>query len=84
MNIPGFAAEASLHKTSSHYQMPGASIALIEAKVLPQQVIPPGLRCLFNYWACNGSCSSWPIWRRSLCYSYCFDLYNKCLRPISG
>jgi hypothetical protein len=39
MNIPGFAAEASLYKTSGHYRLTGG---LVRADgVMPQLVLPP-------------------------------------------
>jgi hypothetical protein len=85
VNIPGFAAEASLYRTNACFYLGAeANSSSPETKVSPQQVIPPGLRCLFDYWACNSSCSSWPIWRRNDCYSYCFAFYNRCLHPVSG
>jgi hypothetical protein len=84
MNIPGFSADGSLSKTSAVSYQLVATNNFSGAKVSPQQVIPPGLRCLFDYSACNSSCSSWPIWRRNDCYSQCFSLYNKCLHPVQG
>jgi hypothetical protein len=82
MNMPGFGAEASLPKVSSQYQIAGASTSSVQAKVLPQQIILPGLRCVLDYWACNESCASWPLWRRAYCYSRCFQFYNACLNPV--
>jgi len=82
MCLPGFTAEAALTRARAQYRYIGDPTPAPRSAVLPQQVIPPGLRCWLDYQACNNSCASWPIWRRSLCYSYCFAFYNRCLRPV--
>jgi hypothetical protein len=67
----------------TQYRHSGSTIPAAGPMVLPQQiVIPPGLQCWLNYQACNSSCANWPIWRRDICYSYCFAIYNRCLRPV--
>jgi len=82
MTIPEFTAEASLHRTRGHYRITGGLASVVQSRLLPQQIVPPGLRCWLDYLACNASCASWPIWRRAVCYSYCFNFYTKCLAPI--
>jgi hypothetical protein len=83
LRIPGFAAEASLSKARAQYRHSESTIPAAGPMVLPQQiVIPPGLRCWLNYQACNNSCANWPIWPRDICHSYCFAIYNRCLRPV--
>jgi hypothetical protein len=83
MRMPGFVAEASLNKARAHYCDAGGPISAARPVVSPQQiVIPPGLRCWLDYQTCNNSCANLPIWRRSVCYSYCFAFYNRCLHPV--
>ena len=82
MRMVGFTADASLQKTSNHYQAAAAVTSTISPRLLPQQIVPPGLYCVFDYWACNSNCSTVPIWRRGQCYSYCYFLYDKCLHPV--
>jgi hypothetical protein len=84
MTLPKFNAEASLEGTVGYYRVARGLPRAYRSKVLPQQIggIPPGLECLINYWACNSSCASVPIWRRAQCYSYCHYFYTRCLMPV--
>jgi hypothetical protein len=82
MRMPGFAAEAALSRACMQYRHVRDPIPAPGPMVSPQQIIPPGLRCWFEYQACNNSCANWPIWPRDICHSYCFAIYNRCLRPV--
>ena len=88
MEMPGFTAEAALYPARSRYRAVATDgLPVSSGMILPQQgpieiPIPPGLRCLFDYWDCNNYCSSLPVWHRAQCFSYCFSFYLRCAGPI--
>ena len=85
MTMPGFTAEASMNERPRPYQMSRVTRHVQRSRVFPQvdvSAIPPSLRCYVQYWTCNDSCSTVPIWRRGTCYSYCNWFLNRCLHPL--